>query len=170
MYHNSFKKKTSISQFLSYFHFYAINPWSDKLFLISCYYKNYRSGLFLVTFSLAFGFIICPKTCIEVFPLVNHRVQIFLKLMVKAGFTNRIIYTPPVAVLSFWVLLLTIRRGIHTAHFRPSMFPACLVVMEEDIRIRVTQTGTALRFCGTLKDPFDCVIWGVIILSLFALT
>lgn len=50
------------------------------------------------------------------------------------------------------------------------MFPACLVVMEEDIRIQVTQTGTALRFCGALKDPFDCVIWGVIILSLFALT
>ena len=94
MYHNSLKKKkTSIIQFLRYFHFYAINPWSDKLFLISCYYKNYCSGLFLVTFFLAFGFIICPKTCIEVFPLVNHRIRIFLKLMVKAGFTNRIIYT-----------------------------------------------------------------------------
>ena len=40
------------------------------------------------------------------------------------------------------------------------MLPACLVVMEEDIRIQVTQTGTTLRFRGILKDPFECVIWG----------
>lgn len=111
-----------------------------------------------------------PQNMHRSFP-TSDRIQIFLKLMVVLVSQIQSYILPEwswlaLPILLFRVLLLTIRMGIHTVHFRPSCFLPALWLWKKILGFEWHRLGQHWGSVAFWKILLNVSFEGVIILSL----